>query len=62
MLCLLQGKTPDTKSEAKPAGITPEVHEAHIALLQADAEACLATELARVRRESADSAPRSSRG
>ena len=54
MLCLLQGKTPAAKDVAKPAGIAPEVHEAHIALLQADAEARLASELERVRRESAE--------
>jgi CheY-like chemotaxis protein len=54
MLCLLNGAAPDRTDEPKTAAIAAELHEAHIALLQADAEARLASELDRVRREASE--------
>ena len=45
-LCLMLGQQQPAKQDVKAAPIDAEVHEAHIALLQADAEARLAEELA----------------
>ena len=53
-LCLLRVAEAGIVKEPKAEALVPAVYQAHIALLQADAEARMASELDRVRRESAE--------